>query len=206
MEKLNLKQKLVAIRKTIGPLQKTEKGNQGAQYVDPAVLLLKIRDGMDKHGVLLMPQVDESTMEQIKQPTKNNKDNMGFFGTFKMMFIWVDSESDEKIIVPWFSSASHLTDPAMCFGGALTYTERYFLLKFFQIPTTKDDPEFLKGKAGVLEFVDDGQVANINTLIDETKTEKGMFLKHYNIEKISEIPLSAYKGVVNLLEAKRDKK
>lgn len=202
-EKLNLHQKLVAIRKTIGPLQKTESGNQGAKYVDPAVLLLKIREAMDYYGVLLVPQIDESVMVQIRQPTKNNKENMSFFGTFKMVYTWIDSDSGDQFHVPWFASASHLTDPAMCEGSALTFTERYFLLKFFQIPTTKDDPEFLKAKSGMIECVSDEQIANIESLITETKTDLNAFLNHFGVKNVSEIYANNYNNVVGQLEAKR---
>ena len=32
-------------------------------------------------------------------------------------------------------------DASMAFGGALTYCNRYFLLKFLEIPTDNDDPD-----------------------------------------------------------------
>ena len=62
---MNLKQKLVEIRKSVEYLQKTERGNQGAMYVDPAVILQKIRSGMDKYGVLLYPEMSEPVIEMI---------------------------------------------------------------------------------------------------------------------------------------------
>jgi hypothetical protein len=51
-EKLTLLQKLLEIRKSIEYIQKTEKGNQGAMYVDPAVLVKKIKDKMDEQNIL----------------------------------------------------------------------------------------------------------------------------------------------------------
>ena len=40
---MKLLQKLLEIRKSVEYIQKTESGNQGAKYVDPAVLVKKIR-------------------------------------------------------------------------------------------------------------------------------------------------------------------
>jgi len=201
--KLNLKQKLVAVRKSIGILQKTEAGNQGARYVDPAVILLKIREAMDLHSVLLTIQISESKNTQVPAPTTKNPNNLDFLSENTMDYTWHDAETDETLSCKWLAVGSHMQDPSMAFGGALTYSERYFLLKFFQVPTTKDDPEFLKGKAGVIECVSADQVANIRSLIAETKTDINLFLKHFNIGDISEVHSDSYNHVVGMLEAKK---
>ncbi len=143
---MKLLQKLLEIRKAVEYIQKTERGNQGAMYVDPAVLVKKIRDKMDEHNILLFPQLSQPVVEQISAPTKNNPNAMGFFFKAEMTYTWVDAESSDEIKIPWFVTAKHMTDPAMAGGAALTYFERYFLLKFFQIPTAKDDPEYFKNK------------------------------------------------------------
>ena len=49
-------------------------------------------------------------------------------------------------VILGFTGPIESLTPAMAGGAALTYFERYFLLKFFQIPTAKDDPEFFKNK------------------------------------------------------------
>lgn len=202
-DKLNLKQKLIEIRKTIGILQKTEAGNKGAKYVDPEVLLLKARDGMDKHSVLLTCEVLSHTITQIKAPTKNDPNNVDFLFNGALVYKWMDADSDDVILCNWVATATHMQDPSMAFGGALTYSERYFMMKFFQIPTPKDDPELLKGKAGVIECINDDQIANIDSLIEETKTDISAFCNHYGIKAVKEIYASNYNGVIGLLEAKR---
>ncbi len=152
-DKLNLKQKLVEIRKSVEYLQKTETGNQGAKYVDPAIILKKIRTGMDEYGVLLYPEISEPIIDMIPQPTAKNPENKGYLSKNIMSYVWSDADTGDEIKVPWFSTGKHMQDPAMAFGGGLTYSERYFLLKFFQIPTSKDDPEFFSHKAKQTESV-----------------------------------------------------
>ncbi len=203
-EKLNLKQKLVEIRKSVGILQKTETGNKGAKYVDPAVIILKIREAMDSLGVLLTLQVSASKMSQVPAPTKNDANNIDFLSESELVYTWYDADSDESIEGKWFAVASHMQDPSMAFGGALTYSERYFMLKFFQVPTTKDDPEFLRAKSGVIDLVTTEQVMNIEALIGETKADKIKFMAVMSVDKLEDIYASNYNLAISKLEAKRD--
>ena len=170
---MKLLQKLLEIRKSVEYLQKTETGNQGAKYVDPAVLVKKIRDKMDEHKILLIPSLNDSTVESISMPTKANKDAMGFIFKSGMTYTWMDTESTDKLEIPWFITAKHMTDPAMAGGSALTYFERYFMLKFFQIPTSKDDPEYFAKKTKEKDPVKQITIGqdNVNWLI-------GFYKKH----------------------------
>ena len=45
-------------------------------------------------------------------------------------------------------------------GKALTYAEKYFMLKFFNIPTDKDDPDSFQKKRGHTAPVDPAVVAD----------------------------------------------
>ena len=146
---MNIYQKLLKIRKEIEYIQKTEKGNQGAMYVDPAILLKTIRDKMNELNLLLIPHISQadSRISCIDFPTNNNPTAKNFIFESGMAYEWIDADKPEdKIKVDWFLTGKHMQDPAMAYGSALTYTERYFLLKFFQIPTAKDDPEFFERK------------------------------------------------------------
>lgn len=203
-DKLNLMQKLIEIRKEIGILQKTESGNKGAKYVDPEVLLLKAREGMNKHSVLLTCEVLNHTITQIKAPTKNDQNNVDFLFNGALVYKWMDADSDDVILCNWVATATHMQDPSMAFGGALTYSERYFMMKFFQIPTPKDDPELLKGKAGVIECVNEEQIANIDALIQEVGADRVKFLAVMGVSKLSEMYASNYKVAIDKLELKRD--
>ena len=144
---MNLLEKLLKIRQEIGYVQKTVSGQQG-MYVDSAVLLKTIRDKMDELKVVLIPEVlHGAKMECIDFPSKNNPSAKAFVFTGDMNFIWIDGEdSTITLTIPWFLTGKNAQDPAMAYGSALTYTERYFILKFFQIPTAKDDPDAFEEK------------------------------------------------------------
>jgi len=144
---MNLSEKLLKIRQEIGYVQKTVSGQQG-MYVDSAVLLKTIRDKMDELKILLVPTIlPGAQVECIDFPSKSNPNAKSFVFAGDMAFQWINVEDPkDTIIVPWFFTGKNAQDPAMAFGSALTYTERYFILKFFQIPTAKDDPDAFEEK------------------------------------------------------------
>ena len=58
-----------------------------------------------------------------------------------MTFTWIDAESGEKLPVKFGANGMNNWDKGL--GSALTYAERYFLLKFFHIATDEDDVDAL---------------------------------------------------------------
>ena len=56
-------------------------------------------------------------------------------------FTWVDVESNETLEQSWRGTGQNGFDKS--FGSALTYAERYFLLKTFHIATDRDDVDAL---------------------------------------------------------------
>ena len=206
MEKATLFQKLLKIRQEIEYLQKTESGNQGAKYVDPAILLKKIRAGMDKHGVLLIPSLCNSKVQSIPMPTKNNAAAMGFIFESEMKFRWINCDGGgvDDFEISWFCTGKHMSDPAMATGSALTYAVRYFLLKFFQIPTAKDEPEYFEQKTREPEIISEKQVSEITDLMNSINNfSEEAFLKWVRKDSVELILAQDYEKVKNALIAKQ---
>ena len=146
-DKLNLHQKLVEVRKSIHGFNKDKKsgsGNFGYEYVSGSQVLRAIKGKMDELGVLLIPEIDYDTMkwEKHNYKTKNGSDKTDFIITMKMNYTWVNAESpDDKITIPWVCIGQQTDDIAKAVGTAMTYNERYFLLKFLGLPTDEDDAD-----------------------------------------------------------------
>ena len=200
---MNLLTKLVNIRKSVSYLQKTEKGNQGAMYVDPAVLIHKIREKMDESNILLVPALTNSTVESMPDATKNNPDAKSFLFKSEMQYTFIDADSDEKLSVPWFITGKHIQDPAMAGGAALTFFERYFLLKFFQIPTSKDDPEHFSAKTATA--LTDDQVKELDDLVKRTGTDLKAFLSHAKADTLGNIHPGKFGVLKTMLLTKEQK-
>ena len=146
-DKLNLHQKLVEVRKSIHGFNKDKKsgsGNFGYEYVSGSQVLRAIKGKMDELGVLLIPEIDYDTMkwEKHNYKTKNGSDKTDFIITMKMNYTWVNAECPEdKITIPWVCIGQQTDDIAKAVGTAMTYNERYFLLKFLGLPTDEDDAD-----------------------------------------------------------------
>ena len=127
--------KLLSIQQAVVGLTKDAKSNAG-DYVSGNKILSIVRPLMDKLGVLLLPEVLEASFtRQDYSTSKGAKSEM--FCSLKIRFTWVDTESGETIEAIWASSGMNGFDKG--YGSALTYGERYYLLKLFHIATDRDD-------------------------------------------------------------------
>jgi len=137
---MNLYQKLIEVRKACPYLRKDNKG-YGYQYVSSSQTLGALREAMDKHGVLLVPEITGHTTSE--KPTK--KEGMQIFTELTIKFTWINAESpEERIECPWYGQGLDTGEKGV--GKALTYAEKYFMLKFFNVATDKDDPDSFQKK------------------------------------------------------------
>jgi len=59
---------------------------------------------------------------------------------------WINNDDPaECIVVPW-AMVGQQSDASQSFGSGLTYASRYFLLKYFNISTSNDDPDKFRSK------------------------------------------------------------
>lgn len=137
---MNIYQKLVEVRKSIEGWDKDTKG-YGYSYVSGSQVLGKIKNKMDELGIILETHIEtfsHGIHEYVNAKGKSVKD---FVVEGKMKMVWVNADSPEdKIEVPWHY-AGQQDDISKAFGSGLTYTERYFMLKQFGVPTDYDDPD-----------------------------------------------------------------
>ena len=127
--------KLLALQQAVVGLTKDKKGNS-YDYVSGDKILGIVRPAMDKLGLILIPEVVDSNFIREDYATKNGQKSE-MFCSVKMRFTWVDADSGESLPCEWASSGMNAWDKGL--GSALTYGERYFLLKFFHIATDRDD-------------------------------------------------------------------
>ncbi len=138
---MNIHQKLIEVRKSVPYLKKDNEGHQ-FQYVSSSQTLGNVRAAMDEHGLLLVPSVIDK--EVSDHTTKNG--NHEYFTQIAITFTWVNADNpEEKIECAWLGQGLDSGEKGV--GKALTYAEKYFILKFFNIPTDKDDPDSFQGKA-----------------------------------------------------------
>ncbi len=136
---MNLAEKLVKLRKGLDYFQKSA-DSYNYKYVPGVDILVKARPIMDELGLLLKTEVISFAFD-LSEPKKQTV-------CCDMMMTWIDAESGEKMDTR-FAAFGQQDDLSKAFGSALTYSERYFLMKFFNIPTDKDDPDRFRKQHGL---------------------------------------------------------
>lgn len=132
---MNLFQKLLEIQKVVVGLGKDSK-SFGYQYVSGSKVLEHIKPMMNELGIILKQEVLDIENTRQDYNTKNGPKSEILTKAI-MRFTWVDCETGEKDENMFAANGQNDWEKGL--GSALTYAERYFLLKYFHISTDEDD-------------------------------------------------------------------
>jgi hypothetical protein len=149
---MSIYKKLLKIQQQVKGLSKDKKSHN-YDYVTGNKLLSFIKPLMDIEGLLLKQEVlsIDNTRQDYKIIAKRwlkddegknyseeyEKEKSEILSKVMMKFTWIDTETGEKD--ENLFGANGQNDWEKGLGSALTYAERYFLLKYFHIPTDEDD-------------------------------------------------------------------
>ncbi len=182
---MSIYKKLLQLQKQVKGVGKDKKSHN-YDYVTGNKLMSFIRPMMDELGLILKQEVIdiENTRQDYKVWDKwaKNEQNQQV-GAWKpksetlskvmMRFTWIDCETNEKD--ENLFGANGQNDWEKGLGSALTYGERYFLLKFFHIPTDQDDidnPDRLKNNQYQKSTDDDANLASSKTKVAQKSSPK----------------------------------
>lgn len=171
IEELNIYQRLAKIRKAVEVVQK-DKAGYGYRYVSDEELLAKISGYMERYHLSLHPRivpgtltVEPFTYSKIKKEKEDGKTIRyedpitEILVKGEMQYIWINNDNpSEHVVVDWVL-VGHQSDGSQSFGSALTYSMRYFLLKFFNVATPDDDPDEWRRKQLAAEKEEDAFLA-----------------------------------------------
>lgn len=154
---LNLYQKLLEIQRKINGLgkdkdTKTNSNPGGYKFVTGDKILSHIKPLMNDLGIILKQEIIKIenqrqdyfvTGKKWEEVNGKNtcieypKPKAEIFTTLHLKFTWIDCDTGEKDENLFFANGQNDWEKGL--GSALTYGERYFLLKFFHIATDEDD-------------------------------------------------------------------
>lgn len=135
-EQLNLYQKIADVKANIDGFTKDTKG-YNYSYVSGSQVLHRIRNKMIEHNLLLVPYTEN---EEIIE-TINAKGKTEHIVKLKLTYKWINADNPQEVLEVPFFAVDQQDDVSKAHGTALTYAERYFLMKFFNIPTDEDDAD-----------------------------------------------------------------
>lgn len=157
IEEMNIFEKLAEIRESVKILQRNKKGFN-YRYVTEDEILNKITLGLKTYHIDYYPSTVRGSLscqsldyQKIKVINKSTGETMGepiheILLHGDMVYRWVNLDNPaDTYDVDWMFVGSQ-ADASQAFGSALTYSNRYFLLKFFKSSTSDDDPDAWKAK------------------------------------------------------------
>ena len=134
---MNLYEKLLEMQKVVDSVIKDGKNlSDKYDFASDENVLDRFRPLMDEHKLLLIPIV---TSAQLHEGTTKSGTSR-YLTELTLTMVWRDVESGEELKVPWYAQGVDLAGEKGV-GKAMTYAEKYFFLKFFHVPTRKDDPD-----------------------------------------------------------------
>lgn len=131
--------KLHQLQASTRSLAANAEGQTGAaryNYVSGAKLLGILRPRMDDLGLILTQEVVGIENQPITYMTKNGE-KTEMFTTVHIRFTWIDSEDGSTVVNEFHANGMNAWDKGL--GSAITYAERYYLMKTFHIATDEDD-------------------------------------------------------------------
>jgi len=135
MEKQGLYKKLLIIQQKINGLGKDKK-SFSYSYVTGDKVLGIIKPLMNDLGLLLKQEIVSINNSRQDYTTKSGSKSE-ILSKVMMQFTWIDVETGEKDVNSFGANGQNDFEKGL--GSALTYAERYFLLKYFHIATDEDD-------------------------------------------------------------------
>lgn len=214
---MNIYQKLIEVRKVVPYLQKEATGAQ-YKYVGSSQVLGNVKSKMDEMQLLLVPRITghkllESAIEYKDTNGNVTKRTTTYFTEIDMTMTWINAEKpDETIECSWYGQGVDIAGEKGL-GKALTYGEKYFMLKFFNIATDKDDPDSFQKKYEDEPEPPKAQSKQTNPakaagppqpFMDKTMIEDLYILaakKGYSNDKVVNNTLKKYNKTVELLTA-----
>ena len=147
---MTIYEKLAKIRGLVSHIQNDAKG-YGYRYTSDEAILSRIQDEMEKQHISLIPAIVPGTTHVVRHEAREQKEDkdgnpyeklsIDYVTTADMTYRWVnDTDPSEYVEVAW-SLVGIQSSASQSFGSGLTYSMRYFLLKFFNIATSDDDPD-----------------------------------------------------------------
>ena len=206
--KMSLYKKLLEVQKKVIGLGKDKK-SFGYDYVTGSKVLEHIKPILNEHGILLKQEVVSVEKERIDYRAKSGEKSEMLYSVYQK-FTWIDTDTGEKDENTFFSSG--MNDWEKGLGSALTYAERYFLLKYFHIATDEDDIDNTARKNNDLVSLEpiikeelkisQIQIDSIVQLITETKSDLKGFLQYFKIKEIPEMTAKQAVEGIKMLEKK----
>lgn len=161
-EEKNIYQRINEAKRSMEGFVKDKTGYQ-YNYVSGSQVLHKLNPELYKYGINITFKTSDAKYESVNVIVKGKEKNEYIVSLNVHYTITNTDKQDEKIESTIFAIGQQ-DDPSKALGTALTYSERYFLMKFFGLPTDEDDAD-AKEKQDKYSKVDPKNIAELENEI-----------------------------------------
>ena len=161
-------------------------GNSSYKAVADIDVINAVKPLEQKHGVFSYPYSRKIIDAQIIEGEKNDK----MFVRVETVYRFVSLKDESFIDITSYGDGVDVQDKAP--GKAMTYADKYALLKAYKIPTTNDDPDREPSEPFKKKVDAPKNQAQINLLKELTKDVEPSLLKstlqnRYKVDTIDEL-------------------
>lgn len=138
-ETKNIHQRINEAKHSMEGFIKDKAGYQYS-YVSGSQVLHKLNPELYKHGINITFKTSDAKYETVNVVVKG-KEKTEYVVSLNVHYTITNTDNSEEKIESTIFAIGQQDDPSKALGTALTYSERYFLMKFFGLPTDEDDAD-----------------------------------------------------------------
>lgn len=141
---MNVFQKINEVKKCVQSFIKdsSTSGKGAYKYTSGSQVLGAIKETMENIGLLFLPiKTEHRNWTTFEYTNSYGDQKTDFIVDGKIYYKWVNIEDPDDFCNVEFDLYGQQNDISKAFGSALTYTERYALLKSLGVPTDDEDPD-----------------------------------------------------------------
>lgn len=176
-------EKLIKLRKKVPYIQKEQKQYMKFSVISSEAVLKEFNSHMNGLKLFLKTEVVNKQVDRLEigKNEKTGKTIFSYLVTLDMLYTWVDGEDPTQKEEIRFAAMADDENSSYAYGQALTYAEKTFFLKEFNIPTDDADPdtfqkEILK-RINITPEQIEGVKVQLNKLEELTEQHKEAFLE-----------------------------
>lgn len=185
-----------AVMSEISPVQKDKRNKQqGFDYRGIDDVYNELHSAMAKHKIFTTSEI----IQRIREERQARSGGTLLYTTLRICYTF---HAPDGSSVTTTVDGEGMDSGDKSSNKAMAVAHKYALLQIFMIPTqeTKDsDAEHHE----IQGWITEDQVADLESLLEETGANRHAFLKYIGAQSIERIQESAYKGAVAALEKKR---
>lgn len=192
-KQLNIYQKLMLVTNEIGLVAKnlnvSTGNNRSYKAVGERDVLDAIKPIETKYGICSFPIDREIIKEEILSTKKTYNGTVvegnQFFVRIKAGYRFVNVDNPSEFIDFHWSYGDGIDNSDKALGKAMTYCDKYSLMKFYKISTGDDSDQ--EEAPVVKEVIDENKRAEVERLMMETSVDKGEFFKFFKVSNLNEM-------------------